>query len=269
MFIMIMLSISLWTRTLFFITGLVTLYLLVPYRMWLKYLRSYSLVVAISGVSNLMFVHYGRTILFESQRYRFTLESFVYGISFGIMLASMVMWLVISSVCLKSHQLLSLFKGISSKLGLVLSMIVQTIAMYQQQKKDIAESYYTLGITSKHKMSGIKKEALMLVTLFGWALEQAMVRSDSMLARGYGGSKRSSYLIEKWSKRDSLMLVVLMILSLIIGYFKSLDVFKMVYYPRIKWEPVTAEHLLGYILLILYSLLPLMLMIREEYKWRQ
>ena len=263
-----MLSISLWTRGLLFLIGVVTLYVLVPFRKWLEYLHSYSLIVVISGISNLLFIHYGRTILFEWGHYRFTLESFIYGISFGIMLASMIMWLVISSFFLKSQQILSLFKGISNKLGLVLSMLVQTITMYQQQKKNISESYYTLGLTSKNKLSGIKKEGLILVTLFGWALEQSMVRSDSMLARGYGGSKRTSYLLEKWSKKDSFFLIVIIILTLLIGYFKSLGTFKMIYYPRVKGDILTTSHLLGYMLLILYSLLPLIVMIWEEYKWR-
>ena len=94
-------------------------------------------------------------------------------------------------------------------------------------------------------------------------MEKSLITANSMMARGYGSRKRTSYRRTRITLRDIVQLVAILILgvtSLVCAIWGGMEY---------RYYPYLAEITLwwGYVPLLLLSLVPLILQCGEELAW--
>lgn len=222
------------------------------WRMLLKCLPLFLFPVLL----NPLFSHEGMTILLYFKNGNpLTLESIYYGLGMGEMLLSVLLWYAILNDSMSSDKWVQLFGRFAPFFGLLFSMVLRMIPTYQKAEKKIREC------NPKQKAG---KRFLMLLT---YALETSVDTADSMAARGYGSHRRHNFKIYRWRFRDSVivLLSVLVLGVIILASYREMLTFY--YYPivyqeqNILWAAVCYG---GYALL---GLLPLGIEIKEKIRW--
>lgn len=170
-------------------------------------------VVPLTALFNGLFNPMGATVAFEYLGGRhFTVESAAFGAVTGAAFASALLWFGCWNRVMTADKLTCLFGGAAPALTLTLTMALRLAPRYGHQAASIAEARRGVGegVTGR----GLRRDAAacagVLSALTTWALEGALVTADSMLSRGYGCAKRTSYVRYGWHARDvgALVLVV-------------------------------------------------------------
>lgn len=269
----IMFSINPIVRLITLVFGLLTLWRLENKDQIRKDLKWLSMILFFSTVGNFLFIHSGRTILFEwivseTKTYRFTFEALFYGFSFGIMMYSILIWFRLFSYSFNSEKILYLFGKRMPRISLILSMILRFIPLYQAEVSNIELSQKGLGITNKNQGNKkIEKEYQTFLSLFGWSLERAVITSDSMNARGYGLKNRTQYQSYIMQQRDILLSLLLTVL--LSGFYLCSinEAFQFYYYPKLRLDFISGTSMIGYLLLMGILGLPLLIEAKERIRW--
>ena len=147
-----------------------------------------------SSLINPIVSHNGVTVLFVVNDNPITLEAFLYGISAGVMITSVLIMFRIYTELMTSEKLLYLFGGLSPKLALILSMSLRYIPLFGRQIKKVIMAQKASGQYNTESFGDrIKSGARVFSVMVTWALENGVITADSMTARGYGAMKRSRY----------------------------------------------------------------------------
>lgn len=269
----IMFSVNPIIRVIALVIGLMTQWRLVEGEQVKRDFKLFFLILIISTVGNFLFVHTGRTILFEwglraSKVYRFTFESLFYGFSFGIMMCSIMIWFRLFSHSFDSEKILYLFGKRMPKLSLVLSMILRFIPLYQKEVDNIKLAQKGIGLSNESKdRNKLEKEYQTFLSLFGWSLERAIITSDSMNSRGYGLKNRTQYQAYSIQKRDIGLALSALILLSGIYYCSASGGFSFYYYPKVNLNIEENTSLIGYISLLILLSLPLLIELKERVRW--
>ncbi len=235
-----------------------------------KYIMYFLFILLFSPIFNAIFNNQGVTMLFYLWNGNpVTLESILYGLSSGLMFLNMIVWFSCYNEVMTSDKFMHLFSNIAPSLSLIISMILRFVPRYLERVKIIYNSQKAIGedfedenIIKKGK-SGLK----ILSILTTWALENSIDTSDSMTARGYGIGKRTSFTNYVFTKRDKIVLLIMIILLTIIlfGIFKG--ELEMVFFPFIIFNKVSVNNIYIYISFILLTSTPIILSVVEEIRW--
>ena len=235
-----------------------------------KYIMYFLFILLFSPIFNAIFNNQGVTMLFYLWNGNpVTLESILYGLSSGLMFLNMIVWFSCYNEVMTSDKFMHLFSNIAPSLSLIISMILRFVPRYLERVKIIYNSQKAIGedfedenIIKKGK-SGLK----ILSILTTWALENSIDTSDSMTARGYGIGKRTSFTNYVFTKRDKIILLIMIILLTIIlfGIFKG--ELEMVFFPFIIFNKVSVNNIYIYISFILLTSTPIILSVVEEIRW--
>lgn len=215
-------------------------------------------MMVIIGLFNMMFAHYGSTVLFELFNNPFTFESFFYGFTQGMMLSSVLMWISCYSIVLSTDKFLSVFSGIAPSISLTLSMVLSFIPRMRKNAQEIGDAQSTL-YTDKSKLSKAFKSLSALVSL---TLEESIELSDSMRARGFS-KNRKAYSKYKFRLKDGVCIAFVGI-TFILSMLSKRLVLPFAFEPKISFShiPITA--------ILFYSLLcaaPLIIDFTEDMRW--
>ncbi|MEG0731541.1 MAG: energy-coupling factor transporter transmembrane component T [Vagococcus sp.] len=269
----IMFSVNPIVRLITLMIGLYTQWRLEGVEQIKKDLQWLSLILLFSTLGNFLFIHTGRTILFEwtinaSKSYRFTLEALFYGFSFGLMMFSIFIWFRLFSYSFNSEKILYLFGKRMPKISLVLSMILRFIPLYQAEVSNIRLAQKGLGVASDGESNKkMEKEYQTFLSLFGWSLERAVITSDSMNARGYGLKNRTQYQSYTFQRRDVFLTLSVGILLAGYYYCSVQDAFSFYYYPRLRLNSVEGTSIIGYVIIGCLMSLPLFIEVKERVRW--
>lgn len=219
---------------------------------YIQFLFIFYLIIAIS---NPLFVHSGATILFYIQYTAITLEAIIYGFVFSTLIISLMNWFKVIHIGLDSEKIIYLFKNKLPTVGLILSMVLGMVPRFVKQTKQIVETQKTLGkdITKGKLLKRIKIGFDILLILFTWAFESSLTTLKSMHARGYGNHKRTHFHTYVLEQRDSLAIIILIVLDIIFvfGYITRFSSFY--YYPVVKpiyFELLDILYYISYMLLL-------------------
>ncbi|NLK39837.1 MAG: energy-coupling factor transporter transmembrane protein EcfT [Clostridiales bacterium] len=220
---------------------------------------------------NPLFNHTGNTILLYISGNPITLEALVYGLFSAVALLSVILWFSCYNVVMTTEKFIFLFERIIPSLSLIFSMILRLVPKYNQQIKIIGNAQKGIGRDpSRGSLSArIKNGLAILSILVTWSLENAISTSDSMRARGYGTGKRTSFARFRFDARDALILGAMLLLfaTIIAGALGGL--YTVNYFPVIKIDLVSPLSFLVYAAHTLLFLLPMLINIQEELKWRR
>lgn len=176
------------------------------------------LCLIVAGV-NPLFNTYGETVLFHIFGRPYTLEALLYGFIVGGMLVVMMLWFGSYSAVLTSDKFVCLFGGLAPSLSMLLVMVLRLIPSFMHKAKQISGARSAIGkgvregASNREKITGGMD---VLSSLTDGALEGSIVTADSMRARGYGVTKRTSFQIYRISARDIVAIALIVLLTAVI-----------------------------------------------------
>lgn len=223
------------------------------------------------AVLNPAFNHQGVTILFYLKNGNpITLESILYGAAAACMFITVILWFSCYNMVMTSDKFIYLFGRITPALSLVLSMVLRFVPRYTAQIKVISNAQKCIGrdvsqgSMLKRAQNGIKILSIMTT----WALESAIETADSMKSRGYGLPKRTSFSLFRFDNRDKMIFAIIIGLIVIVLVGAVTGQNKMRFFPSIKSASITPFSVMVYTAYFLLCMLPVIINILEEIKWR-
>ena len=222
-------------------------------------------------VINPMFSHEGATILFYLDNGNpITLESILYGIGSGTMLACVVSWFSAFHEVMTSDKFMYLFGRVIPAFSLLLSMCLRFVPRFTGQIKRVAQAQQCIGRNVNNgriwerALHGLK--ILSITTT--WALENSVETADSMKSRAYGLRGRTNFSIYRFDRRDGCLLLFLAgVFGLLLAGIGAKKI-HILYFPVFTMNEVTPAAVLTYALYGLLCILPLILNIVEDLRWR-
>ncbi len=223
------------------------------------------------ALANPLFNHRGATILFYLFDNPVTKEAILYGIVSAGMMFAAVIWFTCYNTVVTSDKFIYIFGRILPSIALIVSMTLSLIPRLMAQVKIIADSQRSIGLDWKSGSikQRIRSGARILSILVSWALEDAVITADSMRARGYGQHKRSTFSIFRFGKKDAKMmaLVVLLFAIEIFAYISgrgTMEFYPAIWMPELDWTDIFI-----YISYIILGILPAVIQIKEDLKWKR
>lgn len=215
--------------------------------------------------------HQGMTILVYVDYNPITLESIYYGISLGVRISSILMWITCYFNIMTSDKFLYIFGAISPKISLYFSILLRLCPRIKERFREISTGQSSIGrsYTQGNLFRMFINFIRILSMTITWILENIIDISASMKSRGYGLKGRTSFSLYKFTKRDKMMLIIDVILILVItsgslGGYNSIR-----YYPSIKYNNNYVYEVISLISYIVFSIVPFVIDIKEDYAWKK
>ncbi|MFZ3130289.1 MAG: energy-coupling factor transporter transmembrane component T [Desulfosporosinus sp.] len=222
------------------------------------------------AMSNPLFNHQGKTVLFYFMDNPITLEAVLYGICSAASLIAILAWFSCYNKVITADKFLYLFAKLIPAVALLITMTMRMISKLKYQLKTISNAQQAIGLAQSTGSlpERVKKGMRVISILLSWAMEEAIETADSMQARGYGLKNRTTFSVFKFAKRDGLVLGLISVLAGICfaGYFLGYGT--MQFYPSIRPLNLSIQAIVLYIVFAGLAFLPMIIEVRESYKWR-
>lgn len=206
----------------------------------------------------------GQNVLCHILGRPYTVEALLYGTALSGMIVVMLLWFGCYNKVLTGDKFTSLFGNLIPAISLLLVMVFRMVPNFIRKTKQIAGARKSIGKgdngTTKGKLvSGLA----VLGALITWALEGSVITSDSMRARGYGTTKRSSFMIYRMTLTDWLLLAFMAVLLTLTFIAASLGQMAAAFTPVMEISPLSW----GLIPYTLYLMIPVFYRWKEAAQW--
>ncbi len=229
----------------------------------------FAVFFAAIALTNPLFNHNGKTILFVMNDNPVTFEALVYGTASAAMIISVVYWFRLFSQIMTGDRLLYLFGFLSPKLALLISMTLRYIPLFGKQTKKVRQAQKALGLYREdNAVDTFRGELRIFSVMVSWGLENGIITADSMTARGYGTGKRSFYSLYRFQKKDLILLLTILVLFAVTACGIGYGALRMNYYPEFMIAPETALSYAAYVSYGLLAFLPAVLEAVAGFLWR-
>ena len=228
-------------------------------------------IMLLTAFINPAFSHEGvTTLLYFPTGNPLTLESILYGLSSGVMIATVMLWFTNFSRVITSDKFIYIFGRIIPAMSLVLSMTLRFIPKFKTQLQAVTDAQKSIGrdIAEGSLWRRTKIAITVLSIMVTWALENAIETADSMKSRGYGLKGRTAFSIYRFDDRDQMALLYLGFCGFYLLTGLLVSAFGFRYFPSIRYidlNPVTLSFQFVYLIL---GLMPVVLNWAEERKWK-
>lgn len=224
----------------------------------------------LTAVLNPVFTHQGVTILFYMKNGNpVTLESIVYGVGSGFMMASVLCWFSSFHEIMTSDKFMYLFGKTIPAASLLLSMVLRFVPRFTVQIKKISQAQECIGRDISH--GSFPERAHHGFTIFSiavtWALENSVETADSMKSRGYGLRGRTNFSLYRFDSRDKMLLAFLCAEAAAVLLMIGADWLRILYYPGFTMNGWNLKAFAGYALFAMFCMTPLILNVGEDLKW--
>ena len=225
-----------------------------------------AVAVVIVAAANMLFSSNGDTALFRVGGRAFTFEPLAYGLSSGLMLASVLMWFSSFSACIGSDASMALFAGAAPTVALMVSQVMRLVPQFVSRGRDIVAVQTAVSSAAADTKRAAASDRLRAVSvLAGWGLEDGLVRGDAMRARGYGcGVRRTTYRCYRIRRADAAVIAATIALGCLSAAGELAAMSGFSFYPVLDgFAPwwVYAPY-------VLFMALPAGLALRERLLWR-
>ena len=185
------------------------------WRIFAKRLLWQLLVILGIVLLNCLFVQRGATVLVHFGPWALHGESMVYGLSMGLALASALEIFALLSDVVPGDEALSMFGRFFPSSALLTSMALRLVPKMRRQvneRRDALKACTALPAPAG-KVAGAAEEVSVMIAT---AMEDSLVTTDSMRARGYGADRlRTRYLRRRFSAGDGLALAIVVVLGVL------------------------------------------------------
>ncbi len=225
------------------------------------------ILFAVMSLINPLISHNGATVLVVVNNNPVTLESLVYGVCSAVMVVAVLYWFSSFSLIMTSDKLLYIFGTLSPKLALTISMALRYVPLFGTQIKKVQAAQRALGLYKDDNIVDSFKGGLRVFSvMITWALENGIITADSMTARGYGIGKCSRFSLFRFKAEDVFVICASLILGVITIY--GIIGADFVFYPHIFIPKITAKSAAGYAAYGILNILPVIITVKEELKWK-
>ena len=228
-------------------------------------------MVLLTVFVNPAFSHEGVTILlYFPTGNPLTLESILYGISSGVMIATVMLWFLNFNRVITSDKFIYLFGRIIPAMSLVLSMTLRFIPKFKAQLSSVTDAQKSIGrdISEGSLWHRTKIAITVLSIMVTWALENAIETADSMRSRGYGLRGRTAFSIYRFDDRDKMALLYLGYCAFYLLTGSMVSVFGFRYFPSIRYIGLNTVTLSFQFVYLILCMMPVVLNRAEEKKWK-
>lgn len=227
-------------------------------------------LILLTALINPAFNHEGETILrYLPTGNPLTLESIVWGVAAGAVLAAVVCWFSCYNVVMTSDKFIYLFGRLIPAMSLVLSMSLRFIPKFSAQIKVVSNAQRCVGrdVSNGSVWQRMRHAFTILSIMLTWSFENAIETSDSMRSRGYGLPGRTAFSIYRFDRRDCAALLFLCACGawLITGWARGGLHWR--YFPSVRGVGAQVYPVSLFIVYALLSLLPLIVDIAADKKW--
>lgn len=212
-----------------------------------------------AALINPLFSHAGSTALIFIGDAAYTLEAFVYGAVFGLMLVAAFLWGMSGTRFLTSDKYIWLFGRALPSAGLVLSCAMRFVPLFVRRTREFV---------SLRSQEGIRGFLKGFMSALSYSAEEAMLSANSMSSRGYKSAKRTFYSLYRFTKRDLAALILIAISgggALVLSIIGAGDFF---FYPTLSQIPHSGADIALYCNFCLLCLLPAVSFLFEEITFR-
>ena len=228
-------------------------------------------IMLLTAFMNPAFSHEGITILlYFPTGNPLTLESILYGLSAGVMIATVMLWFVNFNRVITSDKFIYLFGRIIPALSLVLSMTLRFIPKFKAQLDSVVDAQKSIGrdISQGSLWQRMKIAVTVLSIMITWSLENAIETADSMKSRGYGLKGRTAFSIYRFDERDRLALLFLGFCGFYLLAGIMVSAFGFRYFPSLRYIGVNSVTLSFQFVYLILCLMPVVLNGAEERRWK-
>lgn len=219
---------------------------------------------------NLLLNHEGATILtYLPSGNPLTLESALYGLAAAVMIVSVICCFSCFNRIMTSDKIIYLFGRVIPSLSLIFSMSLRFVPRFKEQLLKTASAQKCIG----RGMNGgiirrVKSAVTILSVMLTHSLEGSIETADSMRARGYGLSGRSTFSIYTLSGRDrtAILYTALLTVYVIAGIvFGAVD---FLYFPQLTHIAVNVYSVSVFLAYFLLCAQPIIIEITENVRWK-
>ena len=233
-------------------------------------LSLWLLVIAPFGIAltNPLVSHLGSTVLLKVGMFKITLESILFGLCAGVMLAAVMMWFGCMGKVLGSDKTIYLFGRWLPRMALTLTIALRFIPLMLESMNRIKRTQTAMGMyCCKSKKERIKSAGGTLVTLIALSVENAMETASAMNARGYGLKGRTCLIKYRFGVRDIIIILLSLFLASVVIYASAVGGLEFEFYPVIITADVNAVNIAAYVSYGLLVMLTPIIKLTEEAKW--
>ncbi len=223
------------------------------------------------AILNPLLNHKGTTILFYLKSGNpITLESVLYGATAAFMFITIILWFLCYNEVMTSDKFIYLFGKTIPALSLIFSMVLRFIPRYKAKIKEISDAQKCIGRdVSQGDITGKARNGIRILSIMTtWALENAIETADSMGSRGYGLPGRTNFSLFRFDNRDKIALIVIIGLIIVVLFGAVMRQNTVRFFPSIKLASITGFSVTVYIAYFVLCMLPVIIDILEEFKWR-
>ena len=228
-------------------------------------------MMLLTAFMNPAFSHEGvTTLLYLPTGNPLTLESILYGVSAGVMLATVMLWFTNFSRVITSDKFIYLFGRIIPALSLVLSMTLRFIPKFKAQMYSVVDAQKSIGrdISQGSLWHRTKIAITVLSIMITWSLENAIETADSMKSRGYGLKGRTAFSIYRFDDRDKMAMLFLGFCGFFLFAGNMIDAFGFLYFPRLRYVGINTVTMAFEFVYFALCIMPVVLNGAEERKWK-
>ena len=228
-------------------------------------------IMLLTAFMNPAFSHEGMTILlYFPTGNPLTLESILYGLSSGVMIATVMLWFTNFSRVITSDKFIYLFGKLIPAMSLVLSMTLRFIPKFKAQMNAVIDAQKSIGrdISEGSLWHRTKIAITVLSIMVTWSLENAIETADSMKSRGYGLKGRTAFSIYCFDDRDKMAMLYLGFCGFCLLTGNMIDAFGFLYFPRLRYVGINTVTMAFEFVYFGLCIMPVMLNALEERKWK-
>ncbi len=236
------------------------------WKMLLWLVLFFLLMTAINPLFNI----HGKTTLFYLFGRPYTLEGMYYGAAVAGALVIMLIWFGCYNAVLTSDKFTCLFGDLIPALSLLLVMVLRLIPNLMRKAQQFLGARKSIGKGGSENAPRKEQvmDGMMIVSaLTDWALEGSVVTGDAMRSRGYGTSRRSSFMVYRMTGMDFGLLVVQCVLMAVVLATVFTGGVTATFTPDFYLAPVEGFHAMGFTAYCLYLMIPTILHIKETIQW--
>lgn len=221
-------------------------------------------MLALVCLANPLFSASGSTLLMRLGPVCIYAESLAYGAVMGALMVAVVVWFEGAAAVLTQDRLLSLGRGGSSSVALVVSMALQLMPQLLRRSRGVEASLSACSAAGPRPglRERLTRESGQLMT---WALEDSLERADAMRARGWeSGALRTSYRADALRESDAAKTCGIVALALLCAFLAAVACGQWSFYPVMP----TLVCWWGYTPYAALMLLPAAAAVAERIRWR-
>lgn len=214
------------------------------------------------------YTHFGITVLEQNLiGNNMTLESLVYGLVLGSIVAGCMIWFSCIYSVFSSDKMVYLFGKLSPRLSLFLAILLRFVPRLKREAKRIhmAQCAVGRGIHQGNVLQRLQNGICILSILITWMIDSFTLASESMQSRGSLLRGRTAFSIYRFDYRDRLYVIAMFFCITMIGMGMLFDQADIVYNPRIIMMPITSMSWFFYAGYLVFCMMPLGLELWTEY----